>query len=217
MGVQFAYGKLGDINDAILNGVIPRNSIIVTRDDETEAGLLFYDTEAILKGIVYKTRFKNDEEALAYIAANDMVGRTITLLENGRYNAYSVQVDGSLSAIEAGDVDPATINALIKSAHAHDNKTLLDSITEERVKKWDDADGGIIDTILINGAALEINDGSVDIPVATAVQCGVIKGSSAENSITILPDGTTQINSINVNKLVQDADDELIFICGSST
>lgn len=54
------------------------------------------------------------------------------------------------------------------------------------------------------------------IPLATATQQGLVRGSDAENGISILADGTMQVNSLNVNRLTQTNDTDLILDGGSA-
>lgn len=56
-----------------------------------------------------------------------------------------------------------------------------------------------------------IKDGvPVDIPTGTTGKAGVVKSSSDENKILIDKDGTMEITSLNVKKLVQSEDDYII-------
>ena len=50
----------------------------------------------------------------------------------------------------------------------------------------------------------------MDIPVAGKV-LGTIKSSAEENQISIDDSGKAEVNSLNVNKLVQDEGDFLVF------
>ena len=58
--------------------------------------------------------------------------------------------------------------------------------------------------------------GVVTIPLATATVLGLVKGSTAENKVAIEADGTMIVSSVNVNKLVQTADDVLILNGGNA-
>ena len=56
--------------------------------------------------------------------------------------------EGELNKIGEGDTDKW--NAAEAKAHEHDNKTLLDAITDERVAKWDEAEKNLFDVIDTN-------------------------------------------------------------------
>lgn len=64
--------------------------------------------------------------------------------------------------------------------------------------------------IKINGTLQDIVEGIVDVSVP------VIQPSFEENKIFVLPDGTMEVNSVNINKLVQTPGDTIVFECGSS-
>lgn len=69
----------------------------------------------------------------------------------------------------------------------------------------------------VNGTALPVAaDGSVELPLATAMSHGLVKGSDAENGVMINADGTMEVGSLNVNRLVQTMGEELVFCCGDA-
>ena len=69
----------------------------------------------------------------------------------------------------------------------------------------------VIEKIKINGAELTVGaDKSVNIPFATNNTIGVVLSSEDENKIAVGADGTMEVNSLNVNKLVQTDGDTLI-------
>lgn len=51
--------------------------------------------------------------------------------------------------------------------------------------------------------------------IASGTILGLVKSSEEENKIKVLADGTMEVNSLNINKLVQNSDDILI-LNGSS-
>lgn len=54
------------------------------------------------------------------------------------------------------------------------------------------------------------------LPVATLEALGGVKSSEAENGVAVAADGTMSVNSVNVNKLVQTAGDELVLNGGKA-
>ncbi len=67
------------------------------------------------------------------------------------------------------------------------------SLTKERVTG-----------LTIGGLSQPIDEnGNVEVPIAGLLQLGVIKSSEAENKIKVDTDGTAEVASLNVNKLVQ--------------
>ena len=73
-----------------------------------------------------------------------------------------------------------------------------------------------LEVVKIAGTALPISDKAVDIPVATAEALGVVLSSAAENKVSVGADGTMEVNSVNVNKLVQTGSEVLVLNGGSS-
>lgn len=84
--------------------------------------------------------------------------------------------------------------------------------------------------IVANTAAITKLNGSVETEgsvlsmivanapkTATDTLLGVVMGSTAENKIAIAEDGTMEVNSVNVNKLVQDENTSLILNGGSAS
>ena len=89
-------------------------------------------------------------------------------------------------------------------------------ITSEKIAKWDAAQPNVIEKIQVNGTEIAINEKTVNIPLATAARAGLIVSSDAENTISVSDTGVATVNSINVNKLVQTAGDELILNGGNA-
>lgn len=90
-----------------------------------------------------------------------------------------------------------------------------DSLLEKLNGIAEGAQVNVIEAIKINGVAQAITDKAVNIPVATGTLLGVVMGSDAENKISVAEDGTMEINSVNVNKLVQ-TDGEFVVLNGGS-
>lgn len=120
-----------------------------------------------------------------------------------------------------------------------DNVTGLDALLENKVDKEDGkglsandftdellgklngiaagANANVIEAITINDVDIPVLDKKVDIPIATADALGLVKGSAAENQVSVDASGVMEVNSLNVNKLAQTAGDSLIINGGTST
>lgn len=72
-----------------------------------------------------------------------------------------------------------------------------------------------IEKIAIGENELPIEEKKVTIPLATGEKAGVVKGTSETNKITFGKDGTGEVNSLGVSKLVND-DVELILNGGDA-
>lgn len=70
-----------------------------------------------------------------------------------------------------------------------------------------------INAISMNGVLLEIIDKQVNIPIATDNTLGVVSGS---DEISISETGAINVNKINIDKIVQDEDQVIIFNNGNS-
>lgn len=54
------------------------------------------------------------------------------------------------------------------------------------------------------------------LTVASGTVLGLVKSSTEENKIKVLGDGTMEVNSLNVNKLIQTEGEELVLFSGDS-
>lgn len=119
------------------------------------------------------------------------------------------------------EIDPGVIltdsNYATKIGTASDSKDGLMSAVDK--KKLDNiADGAQvnkIEGITLGGNAVVISNKTVDVPMATLERLGLVKSSEAENKITVGEDGTMEVNSININKIVQ-TDGDLLIINGGA-
>ena len=74
---------------------------------------------------------------------------------------------------------------------------------------------GVITAVQVNGTPILAADGTVNIGLATASAAGVVVGSADANKVSVGADGTMEVNSLNVDKLVQTG--ELILNGGDAT
>lgn len=91
------------------------------------------------------------------------------------------------------------------------------NLTDELLEKLNNAQANVIESISINNVPLAISDKSVNIPIATAESFGVVKSSIDQNKVSVDENGIMEVNSLNVNRLVQDEGDSLILNGGSAT
>lgn len=63
-----------------------------------------------------------------------------------------------------------------------------------------------IDEIKVNGTALEVNKKAVNIPGANVDTLGVVRGSAADNGVTVNDDFSMTVNSITTDKLIEGSD-----------
>ena len=110
----------------------------------------------------------------------------------------------------------ATINNVNQTDFSLSDGTLaLKNIEMSKVNGLETALDGVITTVQVNGAPLLASDGTVNIGLAAAGTAGVVVGSAAANKVSVGADGTMEVNSLNVDKLVQTG--ELILNGGDAT
>lgn len=125
----------------------------------------------------------------------------------------SVEVSGEISAANVQELYDNVVRIVTgKGTYEYDGeqKNLLGIETGAQVN--------VIEQItLAGGASVDIVDKVANIPLATAAEAGLVKSSNAVNKIAIGTDGTMEVNSLNVNKLVQDEGDVIVLNGGNSS
>lgn len=97
---KLAYVDKNKIDNSIAQQVIPEESLIVTNSEAKNAELSYYDEKGNLKSIVKKTQFDSLAEAQYWIVKyGNYEGETISVLENGKWNTYTVNKDGEMNQI----------------------------------------------------------------------------------------------------------------------
>lgn len=102
---RVAYGKRADVQSAIDSGVIPRDTIIITKGD-TDSETLFYDADGNLFPLAERTRFETLTEAEKWAKNYPCVGFIFTVQNGSEWLPYIVQKDNSLKPFksEVGDI-----------------------------------------------------------------------------------------------------------------
>lgn len=122
-------------------------------------------------------------------------------------------LDGKASASDVETLQ-SDADGLKAKAHEHDNKTVLDGITEDKVSSWDAAQPNVIESIKIGGAALTVGaDKAVSIPAATAEALGLVKadGATIESN-----DGVLSVKAVGISKVFVEDDVELVMDGGNA-
>lgn len=96
-----AYADKNKIQNGIVQGVIPNESLIITNNDANAAELSYYDEKGNLKSIVRKTQFESENEALLWINKYNYAGVNISVFDakNNRWNSYIVGTDNKMNKI----------------------------------------------------------------------------------------------------------------------
>lgn len=124
-------------------------------------------------------------------------------------------LDGKASSSDVEAIQ-STVDDLTAKAHEHDNKTVLDGITEEKITAWDAAQTNVIESIKLNGTAVEIAaDKSVNIaiPAATAEALGL---AQADGTTIESTDGVLSVKAVGISKVFVEDDTELIMNGGNA-
>ena len=135
---------------------------------------------------------------------------------------FVISADGKELSIAAVEMSKVTglPEALVAKVDAVEGKGLsTNDLTDELVEKINSSDANVLEIVKVNGTALEIaSDKSVDIiiPVATADVAGTVKSATGENKVAVAEDGTMEVDSININKIVQTEGDTLILNGGAA-
>lgn len=99
-----------------------------------------------------------------------------------------------------------------------DDKILgVKAIAQEKITGLPAALAEKIKSITVGTTPLQISNGAVTIPIATAEALGVVKSTTSENGISITGDGTMIVNNINIEKITQTPGTELILNGGDAT
>ena len=108
----------------------------------------------------------------------------------------------------------STVSDLNAKAHEHTNKTILDTINEEKVAAWDAGQPNVIEIIKANGTALTIGaNKSVNIPAATASVLGLVK---VDDSTIEAVDGVISVKSVGISKVYVEDGTELVLNGGNA-
>lgn len=96
-----AYADKNKIQNSIMQGLIPNESLIITNNDANAAELSYYDEKGNLKSIVRKTQFESENEALLWINKYNYTGINISVFDakNNRWNSYIVGTDNKMNKI----------------------------------------------------------------------------------------------------------------------
>lgn len=225
-----AWVELGDEGSHLTQSQADTRYVQITTYNEKVGALESKDTElegkiTALEGAGYITGTAADGKYVAKeegksLVADDLITKLTNEVEIHGVKAEEFEIGADdkvlgIKAVEQSKVTGLTdslgnINGEITSLKESVG-TSVDEANEEgtlfaRIAKikQDLAAAGKIDTVKVNGVALEIGeDKSVDIKLATAEAAGVVKSSAEGDKISVAADGTMSINTVSTDKLVQ--------------
>lgn len=135
---------------------------------------------------------------------------------------FTVSTEGKL---EVKEIAPAKVtglpDALAGKVDKVEGKGLsANDYTDEEKEKLGGIEAGasknLIEVIKLAGVALNISEKEVNVPVA-GTTLGVVLSSTEENKVAVAEDGSMEVNSLNMKKLVQSDGDTLILDGGNAT
>ena len=109
----------------------------------------------------------------------------------------------------------SSVDGLTAKAHEHSNKTILDSISEEKIAAWDAAQANTIESIKLNGTVVTPSEDksiNISIPNATSEVSGLVKVDDVTIKST---DGVIGVKAISTD-LLEQGTQTLIFNCGNA-
>ena len=143
------------------------------------------------------------------------------MYSNGKWELIgSTQVDLTDYA-KVEDIADIT-EALDKKVDAVEGKGLsTNDFTDELLNKLNSINGDLesigIEGIKINGIDLAIEDGKVNIPLATVNNAGVVISSEEIGKVKVETDGSMSVNGFDISNMVQETGEIIIFNGGSAS
>ena len=197
-----------------------------TKVDKVAGSSLVTDTLiAKLTGMAEIKSVKEDELSIA----SDTKQLSILAITQDKVTGLSASLDNKVN-VEAGKslVEDTLITKLtgmteIKGVSGEleigaDDKILsVKAIDQSKVTGLTDALEAKLSGVTLGTTPLEVTAGVATIPIATNSLLGVVLGSDAENKVKVNVDGTMEVNSLNINKLVQSAEDVLVLDGGDTS
>ena len=195
-----------------------------------------------LEGAGYITTTSADAKYVAKeegksLVQDSLVTKLEGLAEIKSVNSAEFDINAESKELSVKAIEQSKVTGLVDALSAKAEKTVVDGLVTSVGNNEDPANAegslfariaqlnadltsveenaGKIDSIKINGVALDIQEKAVDIPLATAEKLGVVKSADANDKIKVEADGTMSVNKVTTDKLVQGAE-ELILNGGSA-
>lgn len=223
MGARLAYGSRGAVTEAISSGQIPAETMIITGDSK-ESEMFYLDHSKTIHSVRERSKFSSLSEAHSWISKYDCRGNILSIRDGDNWVAYVVTSDNQLSPLDGGSGGSAVCvtkeeleSRLEEKVDKADGARLIKDEEAEKLSSVErNAQANKIESIQFGGIPAEISNKTVNIPVATQLALGMVKGVRKENGVEVLEDGTLMVHSINIDKLTQSEGDFLILDGGSS-
>lgn len=167
---------------------------------------------------------KVDKVSGSSLVQDTLITKLTNLLDIQSVAEGQLQVseEGQLSILSISQSQVAGLTeALAGKVNVEDGKGLsTNDFTDELLQKLNGIEAGaqvnLINAININNQPLAISGQTVNIPIATDSQLGVVLSSTGENKVTVAGDGTMSVAQVNANTLVQTEGESLILNGGNA-
>lgn len=110
MGVRVAYGNRDAIAKAIEKDVVPKDSMILTKEHDGISELFFYDEYGNMKAVAERTRFLSVTEAAAWAKKYGCRGYIYSIQNGSDWSLYLVQEDYSLTPVGGASADIGNVS-----------------------------------------------------------------------------------------------------------
>ena len=205
---------VGDAESGLVKSVADLAGVVATKADADKVYTKEETATEISKAIAAVDHLKRSVVEELPAVENADVNTIYMVLDSSvtgadKYNEWMV-INGAWACI--GDTTVDLTNYVQK-----DDATYTGALTDIANLKAVGAQANVLEAVKINGTALTITDKAVDIGIATSTVLGVVLSSTDENKVTVASDGTMEVASVNVNKLVQTAGEQLILNGGNAS
>ena len=197
-----------------------------TKVDKVPGSSLVTDTLiAKLTGMAEIKSVKEDELSIASdtkqlsilaIAQDKVTGLSDSLNNKVNVEAGKSLVEDTLIAKLTGMTEIKGVSGELEIG-ADDKILSVKAIDQSKITGLPAALEAKLSGVTLGATPLEVSAGVVTIPIATSSLLGVVLGSDAENKVKVNVDGTMEVNSLNINKLVQGAEDVLVLDGGDAS
>lgn len=190
------------------------------KDGESEKYALASDLSdangkiAALEGKVGNTSVTDQIDAALKVEGADKYALASHTHEIGNITGLQDVLNSKAAASDVTSLQ-STVEGLTGKAHEHSNKTILDSISEEKISAWDAAQANTIESIKLNGTVVapsEDKSVNISIPNATSEVSGLVKVDDVTIKST---DGVIGVKAISTD-LLEQGTQTLIFNCGNA-
>lgn len=190
------------------------------KDGESEKYALASDLSdangkiAALEGKVGETSVTDQIDAALKVDGADKYALASHTHEIGNITGLQDVLNSKAAASDVTSLQ-SSVDGLTAKAHEHPNKTILDSISEEKIAAWDAAQANTIESIKLNGTVVtpsEDKSVNISIPNATSEVSGLVKVDDVTIKST---DGVIGVKAISTD-LLEQGTQTLIFNCGNA-